>query len=146
MIRKGLRIVTATALSIGGVLLAGCETPEQTQALIGLATMGQVSPNTTPAQKAVWAGVGAGAQAQHQEQVAREGRTQVNLNVAPSQLPGYAYPGGPVYNAAPAFIPQGTRHPQYPNVLANGWGGWMPAPGYKWLTDAPGDYRVVRVP
>jgi len=38
----------------------------------------------------------------------------------------------------------GSRHPQYPNVVAGtAEGGWEPAAGYRWITNAPGDMQVV---
>jgi len=37
----------------------------------------------------------------------------------------------------------GTPHPKHRHVLADGQGGWQAAPGYKWLTNKPGDLRVV---
>ena len=40
----------------------------------------------------------------------------------------------------------GTPHPKHPNLVADGKGNLGPAPGYKWLNDAPDNMRVVWAP
>jgi len=59
------------ALAVGlTVVLTGCETTG-----VGvLSTLGQMSPYTTPAEKALWAAAGTAARMEHEKEVAREGR------------------------------------------------------------------------
>ena len=55
----------------------GCGSSE----LAALSTLGQLSPHTTPEEKAAWAAIGTASRMEHEKQVAREGRTQVNINI-----------------------------------------------------------------
>lgn len=65
-------------------------------------------------------------QRSHEVQVAREGRSQVNVNVNH---------GG-----------SGHSQQQPPNTVRSSDGRLSPAPGYKWVTDAPRDFRTIPVP
>ena len=50
-----------------------------------------------------------------------------------------------IVNGAVGVLPAGTSHPSWPHVVADGTGGWKPAPGYKWLTQEDGDTQVIKI-
>lgn len=60
------------------IILPGCDTTG-TKALSGL---GQVNPNATPEEKAVWVASGTAAQQmEHEKEIARQSKDEINVNV-----------------------------------------------------------------
>jgi hypothetical protein len=80
LIAKIKKAVCLGVAGLVGVVSLSCQmTPQEAQALGILGAMTQVSPYATPGQRVLGAGLGTAAQMSHDMNVAREGRSEVNV-------------------------------------------------------------------
>jgi len=117
-------LIAGPALYAFALILAGCETPEQT-AMLGALLSGNAVYETDPQRAAALATLGSAATGYANAQASRN---QVNV------YQGAGAPSGAPASSVPANL---VRTPN---------GGLNPAPGFGWLNDQPGDFRVTWQP
>jgi len=77
MMKKLISVFCGSALF---ACLNGCETTGMST----LSTLGQMSPYTSPAEKALWGAVGTASKMEHEREIAQTSKTQINISQHPA--------------------------------------------------------------